>query len=79
MGPRKVRIQVDAGRVIAFPSSRAPLSRHAGIGEAPVRPEQVDGQDRTALPRTAAANSCYQPRQLLRWPVVCEARTIKPT
>jgi hypothetical protein len=70
MGPRKVRIQADARRVIAFPSSRAPVSRHAGKGKRPARLDQVDGQDRTALPRTATANSCYQ---LQRWPVVCEA------
>ena len=73
MGPREVRIQADARLVIAFPSSRAPVSRHAGKWERPVRPDQVDGQDRTALPRTATANNCYQPRQLQRWPVVCEA------
>ena len=79
MDPRKVRIQADARRVIASPSSRAPVSRHAGNGESPVppdqpvRPDQVGGQDRTALPRTATANSSYQRRQLQRWPVVCDA------
>lgn len=73
MGPRKVLLQADARRVIAFSSSRAPVSRHAGKGERPLRPDQVDAQDRTALSRTAAANSCHQIPQLQRWPVVRKA------
>jgi hypothetical protein len=73
MGPQKVRIQADARRIVASPSSRAPVSRHAGKRERPVRPDQVDGQDRTASPRTAAAISRYQPPQLQRSPVVCKA------
>ncbi len=57
MVPRKVEKQTDARRVLAFPSLRAPVSRHAGMGERPVRPDQVDGRDRSALPRAAVANS----------------------
>ena len=57
MGPRRVRIQAAAGRVIAFPSSCAPVSHHADKWERPVRPDQVDGQPRTALLRTATANN----------------------
>ena len=45
MGPWKVRTEADAKRVIAFPSSRAPVSRYAGKLERPARPDQVDGQE----------------------------------
>jgi hypothetical protein len=49
MSPRKIRIQAVARRVIAFLSSCAPVSCHAGNREVRVRPDQADGQDRTAL------------------------------
>lgn len=73
MVPRIVRIEAEARRVIAIPTLRAPVSLHAGKGKRPVCPDRVDGQDRTALARAATENRCCQPRQLLRWPVVCEA------
>ena len=77
MVPRKVEKQADARRVIASPSSRAPVSRHAGMHERPVRLDQVDGRDRSALPRASAANSNQRQHQL--WPVVCKGRRPKAT
>jgi len=59
MVPRKVRIQADARRVLAIPSSRATVGRCAGKRDRPVRPHHADGQDRTALQRTARQTAAF--------------------